>query len=277
MNLRTIAARTAVASATTALAAVGLVGVSTTAANAATASSDYQCTSPLGDLGTFKVSIEVPLLPPTAPAGYPIDQGLLSYTGTVVVPAQTAALLGQAGVDGGKADDFAFAIGSALDAKAPGTYTKGDANPDGSVNFTGSGANDAFTLPKAGTYAVTMPESFTFTPTSGGNPLPVTASCTTTAPGKLGDVQLDKQTGTLTAKAAKTAKGYKLTAVAGNEYGTPTGKVTAKLGTKKYTGTLKKGKAVIALPKSAKGKTVTVSYKGDGYTKAPAPVKVKIK
>ena len=276
MNLRSIATRTAVAGATTALAASALVGMSTTTANAATASSDYQCTSPLGDLGTFSVSIDVPLLPPTAPAGYPIDQGLLSYSGTVVVPAQTAALLGQAGVDGGKADDFAFAIGSALDATAPGTYTKGDANPDGSVNFTGSGANDAFTLPKAGTYAVMMPESFTFTPTSGGNPLPVTASCTTTAPGKLGDVALSKQASTIAAKAKKTSKGYSLTATVANEYGTPTGKVVAKLGKKSYTGTLKKGKAVIALPKTAKGKTVAVSYKGDGYSEA-AKTSVKVK
>ena len=268
MNFRSITTRTAVAGAVTALAAGALVGMSTTAANAASASGDYQCTSPLGDLGTFNVSIEVPLLPPSAPAGYNIGAGLLSYEGVVVVPAATAAALAGYGVDGGTADDFAFAIGSALDATAPGTYTKGEANPDGSVNFNGTGANEAFVLPAAGTYAVMLPESFTFTPTSGGNPLPVTATCTSAAPGKLGDVALSKQSSTLTAKAAKTAKGYKLTAIATNEYGTPTGKVVAKLGTKKYTGTLKNGKTVINLPKSAKGKKVTVSYNGDGYTKA---------
>ncbi len=276
MNLRTIATRTAVTGAVTALAAGALVGISTTAANAASASSDYQCTSPVGDLGTFPVSIEVPLLPPSAPAGFHIDQGLLSYTGTVVVPASTAQLLSSFNVDGANADDFTFAIGTALDAKAPGTYTKGDANPDGSVNFNGSGANAAFDLPKAGTYAVTMPESFTFTPTSGGNPLPVAATCTTTAPGKLGDVTLTKQTSTITAKAAKTTKGYKIVATVKNEYGTPTGKVVAKLGTKSYSGTLKSGKVSIALPKSAKGKTVAVAYKGDGYSK-PAKTSVKVK
>ena len=277
MNFRSITTRTAVAGAVTALAAAALVGVGSTAANAAAASGDYQCTSPVGDLGTFPVSIDVPLLPPSAPAGFHISAGLLSYSGLVVVPAQTAALLGQFGVDGANADDFTFAIGSALDVQAPGTYVDSDTpNEDGSVNFEGSGANQAFDLPKAGTYAVMMPETFTFTPTSGGTPLAVTATCTSTAPGKLGDVTLTKQTSTIAAKASKTAKGYKLVATVANEYGTPTGKVVAKVGTKTFSGTLKSGKVTIALPKSAKGKTVPVTYKGDGYSKS-AKTSVKVK
>lgn len=276
MNVRSIATRTAAAGAVTALAAGALVAASAPA-NAASASTDYTCTSAFGPLGTFPVSIEVPLLPPTAPAGMPIAAGLLSYTGVVVVPATTATLLQTQNVDGGTADDFAFAIGSALDVKAPGTYTAADeTNPDGSWNFNGDGANVAFSLPKAGTYAVTMPESFTFTPTSGGTALPVTATCTSTEPGTLGNVTLSKQVSHVVAKARKAGAKYKIIATVTNEFSTPTGKVVAKVGTKSYTAKLKSGKAVIALPKSAKGKKATVTYKGDGYTKASkTTVKVK--
>lgn len=272
MNFRTITTRAAVAGVTTALAAGALVGATTGAASAASASSDYICTTPLGSLGTLPVTIDVPLLPPTATAGTPIAQGLLGYSGTVVVSAQTAPLLEQAHVDGAKANDFTFTVGNAQTVSAPGSYTKADApNEDGSQTFNGSGANAAFNLPKAGTYAVKLPSTFAFEPTSGGNSIGLTATCTTAAPATLGTVKISKQTTGLTSKVAKTRKGYNLTATlkTAEGFNTPTGKVVAKLGKKSFSEKLnKKGKAVFAFPKSAKGDKVTLSYKGDGYTSA---------
>jgi hypothetical protein len=136
----------------------------------------------------------------------------------------------------------------------------------------GAGANDAFTLPAAGSYDVKLPSVFTFSPTVNGAPLdlgagPVTVACSTDAPATLGTVALSKQLGTITGKATKTATGYKLVATVKNEYSIATGKVVAKLGTKSMTATLNNGKATFKLPKSAKGKKVTLTYKGDTYTK----------
>jgi hypothetical protein len=276
MNLRTITTRVVVTGATTALAAGALVGAATTGASAASATSDYVCTSPLGSLGTLPVTIDVPLLPPAATAGMPIAAGLLSYNGTVVVPAETAQALATSGIDGGNANDFTFTVGDAQTVAAPGSYTAADEpNPDGSVNFDGTGANEAFKLPQAGTYEVKLPATFAFNPTSGGEELGFSATCVTEAPATLGTVKLSKQTSGLAASSKKVSKGYKVTAKITNEYGGPTGKVVAKLGKKSVSETLKKGKAVFAFPKSAKGKTVKLSYKGDGYTQdANGSVKV---
>jgi hypothetical protein len=266
MNLRQIA----VAGVSTVVAAGAFVGVTTTTASAATATSDYMCTSPLGDFGPLPVTIDVPLLPPTATAGTPIAQGLLGYTGTVVVPAETAASLGAAGVDGANANDFTFTVGSAQTVAAPGSYTSADDPDTDGVEFDGSGANEAFKLPKAGTYAVKLPGTFAFTPTSGGTELGFSAICTTADPATLGTVKISKQVSTLTAKAAKAGKKFKVTATVSTQenFNKATGKVTTKLGKKTYSGALKKGKAVISLPKAAKGKKLTINYKGDGYVSA---------
>ena len=281
MKLRSLSARVALAGATTALVAGGLVVATDTAASAAEATGDYTCAVPILGPTTFPLTVTVPLLPPTAPAGMPIDQCLLSYSSTVTVPATAAGALGSLGVVGGAIDDFTMTVGS-LVVNAPGTYT-GAPGEGGAVIMEGSGANEAFTLPAAGTYDVKLPAAFTFTPMTASGPLqiggqPVNVGCTTDAPATLGTVQLDKQIGTITGKSKKTAKGYNVVATVTNQYGTPTGKVTTKLGAKKLTATLKNGKATFKLPKSAKGKKLTLTYKGDAYTtgdKTDAPVVVK--
>jgi hypothetical protein len=285
MKLHRTITRTAVAGAGVALIAGGLVAATSTTATAASASTDYTCTSAFGGLGVFPVSVNVPLLPPSAPAGMPIAENLLAYDGEVIVPATTAGMLSTYEVDGADADDFSFAIGSDFDVTAPGAYEKNaEPNEDGSVTFTGAGGNVAFSLPKAGTYDVTMPESFTFTPTKGGEPLelapgqPFTATCTSAAPGSLGTVTLSKQASTTVAKAVKAGKKHKINVTVENEYSVPTGKVVAKIGKKSYNGSLNDaGKATIVVPASAKGKKATVTYKGDGYTASSKASAVTVK
>ncbi|GAB2444795.1 hypothetical protein GCM10027062_26390 [Nocardioides hungaricus] len=272
MKLRSITLRAAVAGATTALAAGALVAA-TVPANAATASTDYTCTSAFFE-DTFPMNIDVPLLPPSAPAGYPIAQGQLSFSADLTIPAATAAFL-PATVDGGQSDDYSVGFGSEGSVAAPIVFDERVDNEDGSVTFNGAGANEAFSTPAAGTYAVTMPASFTLVPTSGGTALPFEITCTSDAPGSLGDITLTKQASAATAKAVKAGKKYKVNVTVTNEYSTPTGKVVAKLGKKSFNATLKKGKATITLPKSAKGKKVTVTYKGDGFTQA-AKTTVKV-
>jgi hypothetical protein len=279
MKFRSITARAAVAGATTALIAGGLVAATNSSAQAADASGDYTCAVPILGPTTFPMTVSVPLLPPTAPAGFPVDAGLLSYTSTVTIPASAAGPLASFGVTGGTIDDYTMNVGSKA-VHAPGTYVGDAPAEDGSVTMQGTGANDAFSLPAAGTYAVTLPSAFTFSPTTASGPLmiggqPVNVACTSAAPGTLGSVTLTKQVSTMTGKAAKAGKGYKVTAIVKNEYGTPTGKVTTKLGTKSFSAPIKNGKAIIALPKTAKGKKLTLKYKGDAYS-APAKASVTV-
>ncbi len=273
MKLRRITSRLAIAGATTALAAGALVGATGTAADAAATSSNYDCSALGNPVGSFVLNLDVPLLPPTAPAGFPVTPGLLSYTSSINVPAGAAELLGQFGVDGGTIDDFAMSIGDTV-VPAPGTYTANAPAQDGSVLMDGSGANGAFNLPAAGTYDVMMPDAFTFTPTVAGAPLPATVSCTSANPGSLGQVTLTKQAGTIKAKAVKK---HKVIVSVANEYTKATGKVVAKVGKKKFTKTLNSaGKTVFKFPKSYKGKKAVIAYKGDSYT-AGSKTSVKIK
>lgn len=266
MKLRSITARAAVAGATTALIAGGLVAATNTSAQAADASGDYTCAVPILGPTTFPMTVSVPLLPPTAPAGFPVDAGLLSYSSTVTVPASAAGPLSSFGVTGGTIDDYTMNVGS-LVVNAPGTYT-GTPGEGGAVVMEGTGANEAFNLPGAGTYTVTLPSAFTFSPTTDSGPLmiggqPVNVACTTDAPGTLGSVTLTKQASSIAAKAAKK---HKVNVTVVNEYGTPTGKAVAKVGKKKFTESLNSaGKAVFAFPKALKGKKALISYKGDSF------------
>ena len=177
---------------------------------------------------------------------------------------------------GGKSDDFGTAFGDTV-ATAPVAWTK-PAAADGAGNwvYTGKGANGAFALPKAGTYAVSMPKTFTLVATKADGSTAVTATCTNAAPAKIGTIVLSKQASKVKAKAPKSAKKGAVVSVKGkvtNEFVKdrrpgPTGKVIVKDGKKKVgTAKLKKGKFVVKVKGLAVGShTLTVSYKGDGYT-----------
>jgi hypothetical protein len=276
MNLRRVSARTAVAGVTTALAATALVGATGTAANAVDATSTYSCTAMGASVGDFTMAVSTPVVPAEGTAGQSFPAGLLQLTSTITIPAGAAGLLATYGVDGGHIDDYAVHLGS-TDITAVLNFDAPEAQEDGSATMLGGGANDAFSLPGAGTYKVNLPESFTFTPTSNGSDLPVTIGCTSAAPGDLGSITLTKGASSLTAKAAKKGK-IKVAVTRPFDDVVPAGKVVAKVGKKSWKANLnKKGKAVIKLPKSVKGKKATVIYKGDEFTAAASKVKVKVK
>lgn len=278
MNLRRLTARTAVAGVATAVAAGALVGVSATAANAVENTTAYACTALGGPVGDFSLKISTPVIPPTATAGQSIAAGLLNFDVAVTIPPGAGAMMKNANVNGGRIDDYAATLGTSS-IKAPITFGTPTYAADNSATMTGVGANGAFTLPASGTYKVQLPAAFTFTPTNAAGDLPVTVACTTAAPGDLGSVEVTKAPSTLKAKAKKSGKKYKLNVVVKgdpNQVDLPTGKVTAKVGKKKITKTVKSGKAVLVLPKSAAGTKVKVTYSGDGYVaKSKTTVKIK--
>jgi len=282
MNLRNLTARTAIAGVATALAAGALVGVGTTAANAVENTTNYDCSAFGASQGSFALKISTPVIPATATAGQSFPANLLALDAQVTIPPATAGLLGSAQVNGGRIDDFKGSVGTTSLA-APLKFGAPVAQGDGSAIMTGAGAVGAFTLPKAGAYKVQLPSAFTFIPTNAAGDLaiggtPVTVACTSTAPGNLGDIKITKGAATVKPKVKKVKKGYALTVAVTRTDSTikPTGKVTAKFGKTKVTKSLKKGKAVLTLPKAAKGKKVKISYAGDAFVNgSKSSVKIK--
>ena len=271
MSFARLTTRLIAGGATAALATAGLVGMTSTAANAAPVSSSYTCTTPFGPV-TGTVSVDIALLPPTAPAGFPVTAGLFSFNSNLVVSNATASGLSGAGVTGAKSDDFGTAFGDTV-AKAPVVWNGAPTSDGTNTTFAGKGANTAFELPKAGSYVVAMPKTFTLLATNASGATVVTAPCTTTAPATIGNIVLSKQTATIKAKATpKSAKKGSVVSVKGtvkNEFGqVVTGKVTVKDG-KKTVGTakVKKGKFTVKVKGLAAGShSLTVSFKGDDYT-----------
>ncbi|MDI6911653.1 hypothetical protein [Nocardioides sp.] len=258
MNLRSLATRTAVAGAVSALAAGALVGATTSAAEAADVTGTYTCSALGSVLGDFPLAISVPLLPPTAPAGLTITP-LLGVEAHLTVPS---VLLQGAGIDGGTVDDFGMTLGAAT-IGAPLTVTDITDNGNGTSTVNATGINETFTTPKAGTYDVKLPGAFTFSSTSHGSPS-VPVACSTDAPATLGTVTLGKQASEMTVKAVRR---HKVNVTVTNEYSTPSGKVVAKVGKKAFSEKLNSnGKTVFTFPKALKGKKAVFSYKGDGFT-----------
>ena len=105
MKFPRLTTRIAVGGVTAALATAGLVGATTTTASAAPVSTTYTCTSALG---SFPVPVTVELSVPltSAPAGFPVPTGLLSYKSTATIPGAAQAALDGAMVQSGKSDDF---------------------------------------------------------------------------------------------------------------------------------------------------------------------------
>jgi hypothetical protein len=279
MKYTRLTSRLAIGGVTAALATAGLVGVTTTSALAAPVSSTYTCTPPIGSGFDVPISVDLSQLPPTAPAGFPIPSGLLSFPTTATIPGlvQTSpGGLDSLGVNGARSADFGADFGGTL-VKAPTKWTK-PAAADGAGNFvyTGTGVNGAFLLPKAGTYTVSMPKTFTLVGTHDGADTVVTATCTTATPAKIGTVVLSKQASKVKASVPASAKKGAVVTVKGkvtNEFvkmGGPeaTGKVIVKDGKKTVgKGTLKNGKFTVKVKGLAVGShSLTVAYKGDDFT-----------
>src|SRR4051794_9277278 len=191
MNLARLASRVAVGGTAAALATAGLVGATGTSASAAPVSSTYTCTSPIGPI-TAGVTVDIALLPPTAPTGFPVAAGLFSFKSNLTISNATATTLGTFGVTGAKSDDFGTAFGATV-AKAPVVWTGPPTSDGTNTTFAGKGANSAFLLPAAGTYTVAMPKTFTLIATNSSGGTVASAPCTTTAQATIGTITLSKQ------------------------------------------------------------------------------------
>ena len=277
MKLRSITTRAAVAGATTALMAGGLVATTVTAANAVEDSTDYVCAVPTLGNTTFNMVISTPVIPASAPAGQSFPGGLLSLTAPMTIPSPAGAGLASFGVDHADVNDYAIGLGATA-IGAPISFDEVIVNEDGSATANGAAANAPFALPKAGNYKAMVPSEFTIETEVdlGGGPTPISFKCTTETPGDLGSVAVTKGDSATTAKAGKKGKAT-VTVDRPLDDVTPAGKVTAKLGKKTFTETLKNGVAKFAFGKAAKGKKVTFVYKGDGYTKGSKSAKITLK
>jgi hypothetical protein len=286
MNLVKLSSRVAVGGVAAALATAGLVGVTATTASAAPVSTTYACTA-AGSTFPVPVTVDIALLPSTAPAGFPVPAGLLSFNTTLTIPGAVQPILDGLTVTGGKSTDFGTSFGDTV-AAAPAAWTK-PAAADGSGNwvYTGKGANGAFTLPKAGTYAVNMPKTFTLLATKADGSTAITATCTNATPATIGNITLSKQAAAIKAKAPKSAKAGKAITVKGkitNDYvktGGPavTGKVTVLDGKKKVgSAKIKNGKFKISIKKglTAGSHNLVVTYAGDDFTDKGKSSKLKV-
>jgi hypothetical protein len=285
MKYARLTSRLAVGGVTAALATAGLVGATTTSALAVPVSTTYTCVTPIGPI-TAAVTVDIALLPSTAPAGFPVPAGLLSFNSNLTISNANAGTLAGVGVTGAKSDDFGTAFGDTV-AKAPVVWTGPPTSDATNTTFAGKGANGAFLLPKAGSYTVSMPKAFNLIATNASGGTVATAPCTTTAPATIGTIVLSKQASKVKAKAPHTAKKGAVVSVSGkvtNDYvktGGPeaTGKLLIKDGKKTVgKGKLKKGKFVVKLNGLSVGShTLTVSYKGDGFTDKGVSKAFKVK
>lgn len=268
MNLRTLATRTAAAGAVSALAAGTLIGVSTTAANAESASSTYTCRAP-GDayVSDFAITVDGGLPVPEFWAGAPVPQGLVSATVTSTLTPEQAATLGSFEITGAHSDDFGLAFGPGfVPIPVDGDFD----SSSGSTVWTASGSNNPFTTPNPGPNDIVLPSAFTMiTENAGGDFLPLACTIKTgdTPSTLVPDYMLNRQLSKTDATPKNGKKPRIAVTVASTSWGytVPTGKVVAKEG-KKVVGkaTLNGGKAVIRLVKTLKrGKhKITVKYTG---------------
>ncbi len=177
---------------------------------------------------------------------------------------------------GGKSDDFGTAFGDTV-AKAPVVWNGPPTSDGTNTTFTGKGANAAFLLPKAGTYAVTMPKTFTLLATNASGGTVATAPCTTASAGddrhhhaeqagRQGQGQ-GRQVGQ-GRRGRQPSRARSPTSTRKTGGPVPTGKVIIKDGKKNVgKGKRKNGKFTIKVKSLTVGKhKLAVIYKGDDYT-----------
>ncbi|SFC01649.1 Ig-like domain (group 3) [Nocardioides terrae] len=272
-----------------ALAAVAATLGAVAPAQAAGISAAYQCVFPVVGPQTVTLTVNG-ALPTTAAAGIPVAAGLLHLPVTATTDISVGLALAGIQANGAEVKDFASTIGN-VQVKVPAKFGAPTPSDASHIQFSGEGINEFFQQPAAGTYAITLPKSFTITPTKDGAPIPgVTAPCTTATPVSLGSIKVDKQLGHVSAKASKKAvkkKKAKLVVSVANDWSAKGGvqvggTVVVKKG-KKVVGraTVVNGKATVKLKKLKKGvNKVKVSYLGDAYTgaaKSAKAYKVKVK
>jgi hypothetical protein len=283
MNISRMGRRLAVSGVATAIAAAGLVGASTSAANAAAGTSTYTCDFPVIGSQQLPVDATVPDISaafPAIPAGLPLDKGSLPASFVFHANPTVAALLPN--VTGLSTPDFGVLLGDQLVPVADFALGAPTADTDpGSLKLPATGTNAPFSIPGAGTYALTMPKSFTLTGTALGQP--VSVPCTTDSPALLDTLNVVKNPSMVSAKAPAKVKKGKVAKIAATVAGgvTPfSGKVNVFDGKKKLgAANLSSAGSAVYKAKGLKvGKhVITVKYAGDAFRTAGKSKAVVVK
>lgn len=198
---------------------------------------------------------------------YALDLSSWSYSATSDPVDDTVDVtvggrsVGSFAVEDGEADPGergTIAVRAALPVDLPTGAT--------TVEVVGSATGTTLRLPVAVTAAPAEPPSV---PTPGTTPLPATTTPTTTPPAATkasASLRVRVKPGRVVARKTRA----RLVVTVSGGMSTPTGKVTAKLGTTNVRGTLREGRVVLRLPVLARpGRvTVTVAYAGDSRTLA---------
>jgi hypothetical protein len=286
MNIRKITSRAVIAGMTTALAAGALVGVTGTAANAATGVSQYNCTNPYtADVLPLSLSATADLTAfPSFPSGFEVPDGIVAVGIQIGLSPEAVAGLKAGGITtfGADSTGMNFPFGP-TSAPLKGFSVPSAALPDtGGFTMTAETSNAPFDLPVPGTHELTMPAAFSLTAPTNLIALPLT--CTVAGDkGSITSYTVTKQNATVKAapKTVKKNKPFSLVAKVTGDNKTATGKVSVKLGKKTIgTGKLKAGKATVKIAKGLKKTSkVTVVYAGDASTNGAksAPVKITVK
>lgn len=275
MKLRTITTRAAVAGATTALAAGGLVVGTGTSAQAVDVTNTYVCSNAaFGFAFPAEMTVSADLPVPQYGAGASVPAGIIFVAAKAYVPDEVVPLLTGAGVTGAKSDDWAAPLGPA----SVGVPLAGDFVTDESGTYwDAEGKNLSFLTPEPGTYSAMLPDEFTLTAMQG-DVESIQLDCAL-AEGQeaqsFGSIDMVQQESNIAVPAkvsAKKGKAVKLTATFSNGTGgVGMGQVVAKEGKKVLdTAPVKNGVAKLNLGKKLSvGKhKVTVSYVANPSIKA---------
>lgn len=267
MKLRSLTTRAAVAGATTALMAGGLVAATGTSATAVDVKNTYVCSN-AGLEFSFpsEVTVSGAIPVPQYGAGAGVPAGILKLTASATVPAEVGPTLEAFGITGAKAKDYAADMGSSK-ATIP---LEGDfvTDEEGNTTWEAAGSNLAFVTPEPGSYEALVPEAFSLTAMKG-DAESATFDCILAEgqePGSFGSLELFKQTSSVSVPkkvSAKKGKPVKITAALSAEVNVGVGKVVAKKGNKTLAAaTVENGKAVLNLGKKlpAGKHAITVSY-----------------
>ena len=248
----------------------------------------YTCTVFGNALPIFVEGVAPTLTSPTA--GQKVAAKTVPVAATVTLAAEVADTLKEqtgATAVGFDSSDYAIGLGSSSIPANGLTASKVTIPGGADVVMPGSGTNGAFTLPSAGTYSYKLPATFNVNLQLENGIVPtLSGPCALNEGGNadLGSVdvakatKVDSSTKVKAPSSVKQGKTVKLSVTVTAEE-TPSGKVTAKEGSKKLgSASLKNGKATISV-KGLKPGThkIKVSYAGDDATNASTSKTVKVK
>lgn len=278
-SVRRTTRRAAIAGIATALTAGGMVAATGGTAEAASASATYNCNTLIGSF-PIPVSLVTDALTSGVPTGAVVPSDLIPIAGLATLPETLLGALSGLGLTSLGATISNFNLG------AGDTVLPLDGLTAASTAFPGSGALDlpvtgtlgGFTVPLPGLYDISLPPSFDMLPLGGLLPS-LTCVLDPASNPVIGQLNVLKQTSATNGTVKKAGKKYAARATVVRQLGLPgAGSVTAKLG-KRVLATKnlsQAGTASFKLPKSAKGKKLSLIYSGDTVTNgSKAAVRVR--